>query len=613
MLTGYFPLRPGASSGLSVDCDEEAGEAGPVLCAIEGQIDNLAALGASLDLNQRQIGPAATLAEAWRRWGLATLARLRGSFVIAAWDREQRRGAVAVDQLGTRSVYYRAHGGGVTFASEIADLLGLLDRRPGPDPAYLVHWLSFTDPPSAATPYEGVHRLAGGHLLSLRDRIYDVVSYWPTGSATPARAATEELRARAEQSVARVLPDEITSCGVLLSGGLDSTTVAALAAAEAAPANVRTYSATFPGAPSADERELIAQLADRWHLTTTMLAVRAGSAVAGSLEYLEQAQLPPTSPNLFFWSALMRRAAQDGIRVMLDGEGGDELFGAVRYLPADALRHGRLLGAYRLVGRMPGVAEASRRRRLRVLADYGVRGALPGPLRRLAAAAGWGREDAPAWLTPAARKVHRSTLDPDLWMNAPGPRWRAWLLHILRDSTGGPQLAREHVRRRSQLAGLTPRHPLLDVDVVELLLALDPELSLHPVLDRPLLRKAMADALPDAIRLRPRKSNFDAPFHQSLSRELPAIAILLAGPQTQLGEYVSLDTMRREVIERPGRSFSLGGHAWALAVWRLVTAELWLRLQVDPREPRLALERSGFPTATLDGALERPAARRQRR
>jgi asparagine synthase (glutamine-hydrolysing) len=608
MLTGYFPLRPVASSGLSVDCDQDVGEAGPVLCAMEGQVDNLAELGAPLGLNAPQTGPATMLAAAWRRWGLATLARLRGSFVIAAWDREQRRGAVAVDQLGTRSVYYRTHGGGVTFASEISDLLNLLDRRPGPDPAYLVHWLSFTDPPPAATPHEGVHRLAGGQLLSLRERTYDVASYWPTGSATPARAAVEEVRVRVQQSVARVLPDEVTRGAVLLSGGLDSTTVAALAAARAAPATVSTYSATFPGAPSADESELIAQLADRWNLTTTALAVRAGSAVAGSLEYLEQAQLPPTSPNLFFWMPLMRRAAQDGVRVMLDGEGGDELFGAVRYLPADALRRGRLVEAYRLVTRMPGVTEASRRRLLRVLADYGVRGALPGPLRRLAATVGWGREDTPFWLAPAARKVHRSTLDPDRWMNPGGPRWRAWLLHVLRDSTGGPQLAREHVRRRSQLAGLTPRHPMLDVDTVELMLALDPELSLDPVLDRPLLRQAMADMLPDAIRLRPRKSSFDAPFHQSLLRELPAIAALLAGPRSQLGEYVDLATLRREVIERPGRSFSLGGHAWSLAIWRLVTAELWLRLQVDPQEPRLALERAGFPAATLDAALERPAA-----
>ncbi len=326
--------------------------------------------------------------------------------------------------------------------------------------------------------------------------------------------------------------------------------------------------------------------------------MRRGSSVGGSIEFLEHTQLPPTSPNLFFWQPMLRQAADEGIRVMLDGEAGDELFGAPRYLPADRLRHGRALAAYRLINQLPGAAAApSRRQVLRVAAEFALRGALPHPIRDLASTGGWGRGETPLWLAPGAAALHSASVDPDAWMRRGGPRWRAWLLHVLRDSTGGPQLVRDHVRQRAAMAGLTARHPMLDVDLVEFMLSVDPEMSFDPHRDRPLLRDAMAGVLPESIRSRPEKSSFDAPFHQSLSRELASIRALLLEGNCRLREYVDLDVVRREVLDRPGRQFSGGGQAWALAVWRLVTAELWLNLQEDSRAPRALLERCGFPEA----------------
>jgi hypothetical protein len=110
----------------------------------------------------------------------------------------------------------------------------------------------------------------------------------------------------------------------------------------------------------------------------------------------------------------------------------------------------------------------------------------------------------------------------------------------------------------------------------------------------------MSGVLPDSIRLRCTKSSFDAPFHQSLTRELAAIRALLLDRSCRVREYVDLETVRREILDRPGRQFALGGHAWALAVWRLVTAELWLNLQEDGRAPRALLARCGFPERTLE-------------
>ncbi len=301
----------------------EAVSAEGVECASAGRIHNLSELAFALDL--RRADPGLILIHAWMRWGEAMLDRLRGSFVLAVWDAPWQRGMIAVDHLGTRSLFYRSEGDTLLFASEVSDLIDLLDRRPEPDAVHLAHWLSFTDPPGGGTLYAGVHRLPGGHLIRLDGgRACAPACYWPARrGATVVRTREDtvaELRARLGQAVDRSVRSADGNSGVMLSGGLDSATVASLARLGAGRARLRAYSATFPGAPSADETALITELSERLGLESHRLAVRGGSSVAGSIEFLEHTQLPPVSPNLFFWQPLLRQAASDGIRVMLDGE-----------------------------------------------------------------------------------------------------------------------------------------------------------------------------------------------------------------------------------------------------------------------------------------------------
>lgn len=588
---------------LVLDGFDRTNHDGGMMCALDGQLDNLGELAEQLGSPAGDV--TAVLAAAWGAWGESMVERLRGPFVAAVWDGSVNRGMIAVDQLGMRSLFHCRHGGGVMFADEVAGLLALLDRRPEPDSVHIAHWLSFTDPPPSGTLYAGIERVPGGSYLRLADARCTLVPYWPgptaTVNASSREEASAELRQRLERAVARTLAAGPQQSGLLLSGGLDSATVASLAAARAGRDRLRAYSATFPEAPSADESSQIGALAGRFGLLPVSLGVVRGSAVRGSIEFLERSQLPASSPNLFFWLPMLRRAAGEGVRIMLDGEGGDELFAAARYLAADRLRRGHPVDAYRLIMALPGAgAGAPLRRVLPVVGEYAIRGALPDPVRRLCAQLGWGRADTPFWLEHRTARLHRATADPDRWMAAPGPRWRAWLLHTIRDSTGGPQLARDHVRQRTQMASLVDRHPLLDVDVVELVLATDPELACDPFLDRPLLREAMRGALPDSVRLRAEKTSFDAPFQQSLTRELAPISRLLCDPQSELRAYVDMAAVRSEVLGRPGTRFALGGQAWALALWRLVTAELWLRLQRDALAPQTALERCGFPVASLE-------------
>jgi asparagine synthase (glutamine-hydrolysing) len=124
-------------------------------------------------------------------------------------------------------------------------------------------------------------------------------------------------------------------------------------------------------------------------------------------------------------------------------------------------------------------------------------------------------------------------------------------------------------------AGLAVAHPMLDdVDLVEFVLSLPPEIAFDPHLSRPLLREAMAGLMPDSIRLRPTKSYFDELFHRTLNEtDWPSIRGLLASSDAAIAEYVDPAGIRT-LLDRPAER-RRGATAWT--IWRLFGAECWLR------------------------------------
>ncbi len=158
----------------------------------------------------------------------------------------------------------------------------------------------------------------------------------------------------------------------------------------------------FPDHPDTDERGLIEATARYTGLSVELISFDDRSSIlAPALEHIARWSLPPVTPNLFVWRPLMASARGHGVDVMLDGEGGDELFGWAPFLFADLLRSGRLLAAWRLTRRIPEVgAEADARLRLRAIRKYGAAPLLPSAVKRWRAR---GREaSAPGSLLAAA-------------------------------------------------------------------------------------------------------------------------------------------------------------------------------------------------------------------
>jgi asparagine synthase (glutamine-hydrolysing) len=578
-----FALAWEASSAAAFD------PAARTICVMDGQLYDLDALARTLGADGGA-GPERVVAAGYERWGTEVLDRLRGRFALVLWDRKRRSGLVAVDALGAGGLFLHEAEGTLRFASELSVLLRALPSRPGPDQTEVARWLARGTLHPGRTLYAGVRRLPGGSYVELtgsgrvRERRYWAPRYSPPTGLSHAEAV-EAVREGTEAAVRRRMPAE-GPAGVLLSGGLDSSSVAAFAAASGG--EVRAYSLFFPGRPSMDESAFVRTVTANLGVPLTALNVSGGSMLAASLEYLRAWQEPSASPNLVLHRPLLDRVAGDGVNVLLDGQGGDELFGCVSSLLADRLRRGRLRSALSLARRLPGVGPAPSRRVLwNVVRRYGLPEAVPGYARGLARTLRGTQSPAPAWLTPSVS----SALSDDKLAggNGDGPRWWAELSASL---TTGRERAGAHdfLRHKNALAGLEGAHPYFDdLELVELALGLPPELAFDPELDRPLLRAATAGLVPDAVRLRRSKSYFDELFRETLAGpDLPTLTRLLAAPDAEVNAYVRPEVVREWLLRRAATG---GTGDWAWPLWRLATTECWLRSQAEPSfADRLAAE-----------------------
>ncbi len=554
-----------------------------VLCLLDGNLDNAGEIRAELGAEPHPGSAEELLAGAFRRWGRGLPQRMRGNFVVLLWDEERGEGLIARDQLGTRPLFVHDRDGPTLFATEVRHLLALLPRRPEPDRASLAHWLAAEGCPGRGTLYGGIRRLRPASMLALGRGGVREERYWAPRFEEPLDLPPEGVATRLRGSLERATQRQMSAAGrtgVLMSGGLDSSSLAALCAAQA-PGRTYAYSSTFPDHPEVDESELIEELRRALGLPGATAAVRPGGMVASALEHLAEWQLPLLGWGDFWTLPLARAARADGVGTMLDGTGGDELFGPFSYLLADRLRGGHPLQALALAYELPGGgAHVPRRQVATVIRSLALAGALPHRLHRPIERA-FARREAPSWLLGRTAGDLARTGDSIAWKRLDGPRWWAYTAHGVAHQIEAAGVF-ENQRRWAARVGLEVRMPLLDLDLVELALRQPPRATFDRRFSRPLLRSSMAGLLPDAVRLRPAKAWFDSLIVDCLAGpDADAVRGLLADPKAELGAYVDLAAMRAELLDtdRRRRGDPLG---WMSQVWRLVTAELWLQAQASP-------------------------------
>jgi asparagine synthase (glutamine-hydrolysing) len=518
----------------------------------------------------------AAFAGALAELGEAACELLSGRFVLVALDRDRTRCLVTRDRLGAQPLVYARAADGVLFAAHERDLLDPLTRTPGPDRLALLQWIENGLTPLGHTLYEGMQRLPAGHRLILGERHARAERWWglryggvERGNAT---ALAEHLREVAFAAVSRAAAGSRRPA-VKLSGGLDSACVAAgLAADEFADGRALAIAGTFSAYPEADERELIEATARHTHLPLELIAFDADSSMlAPALAHIARWRLPPTTSNLFLWQPVMARARELGVDLMLDGEGGDELFGLAPYLIADMLRAGRLHTAWSLTGAIPGVGlHPDRRIRRRALRRYGLSPLVPIAVQRR-------RESrraasSPSIVPPADAQALVELRVAGRENRRDGPLWWRLQAESLIDTHDLFDLG-AHFRREAADEDVERRHPFLyDLQLTEVALRLPPRAQFDPVRDRLLLREGLKGLIPEAVRTRHVKSHFTALVLAGIRADESGLIEPLRRPDAPVRAYVAQEALDSKIGVAPDERSMLG----AGAMWRVAIANRWL-------------------------------------
>jgi asparagine synthase (glutamine-hydrolysing) len=514
----------------------------------------------------------------YQRYGLEFPRHLRGMFAVALWDSRARRLVLARDRYGIKPLYYRLTGDVLEFASEVRALPhGEIDLDA------LEAFLAFNSIPAPYCIFRDVRKLPPGYLLVWEEDGAVTLDRYARPAPAPVDGLrgddeaelAEELRARLRDSVRAHLLSDVP-VGVLLSGGVDSSCLAALAAQETSEA-LHTFTIGFTER-SFDERSDARRVARRYATNHHELLVRPDPQLL--LRALADAFDEPFADSSALPTYLVSELAAGHVKVALSGEGGDELFGGYYTYAADLLADrvaplAQLLRPF--VERLPS---SSGKASFDFKAKRFVRAVHLPPLERHH---GWKEifsADARAELTG-----QRSDFDPvDLYRERYRETDGADELARLQDVDFGIYLVDDllvKTDRASMAHSLEARVPFLDPVVTNFAFMLPARQKVRLLSKKVLLRKAVEPLLPREV-VHGRKRGFSIPAAAWLRRDLVPFARATLSPET----------LRRQGFFQPETATRLldehiaGAEDRSRQLWGLLAFTLWYERHVE-REPPL--------------------------
>ena len=546
---------------------------GALEIVLNGELYNYRELRAQLEAlghRFRSASDTEVLLQSYLEWGTECLQHLNGMFAFAIHDARSNRLFLARDRAGEKPLFYHHARSRITFASELKALLADDTVPRTLDPAALDHYLAYGYVPGDLCLLAGIRKLPPAHALSY-DITGDALSVWRywslpepyDGSGVNVDDAVIELDALLEDAVRLQLVADVP-VGILLSGGIDSSLVTAMAS-RVSRQPVRTFTIALPGQGVYDEGPHARLIAS--HFGTRHTELVAEPATVELLPELARQYDEPIGDSSMVPTYLVSRLVRQNCTVALGGDGGDELFGGY-------MHHSAVQERARLRRFLPGhvkqlVASAAR--------------VLPAGMRGRAFLRSLGMPDDEAWVNammhfdlPSRRQIAPLTrvlvgAPPESYRLLAGGSGRTLLQKMTRAdfATYLPEDILVKVDRASMLASLELRAPFLDYRIIDFAFGRVPDNLRATTTDRKILLKLLARRLlPQSFDTR-RKQGFSLPLHTWFKGEWGSFVadVLRSAPPT-------LYDPRAIAVLLNARSRGFGN---AQKLFNLAILELWRR------------------------------------
>ena len=520
----------------------------------------------------------------YESWGDEVISRLNGQFAVALWDGPRRRLLAARDRAGEKPLYYYEGSQGIVFASEIKSLLTRADVPRELDLEALDLFLTYEFVFAPRTIFRGVKKLPPAHLMTVEDGRVTTRPYWSVPAEVDTDRREDEWVEALRETLGRAVRSQMMSdvpLGAFLSGGIDSSTVVAFMS-EASARPVKTFSIGFSEA-SYDERSYARDVAGLFATehVEEVLAPNVAELFDRLVVHLDE----PFADVSLFPTFLVSQVAARDVKVVLSGDGADELFAGYDWYLADRLARG--------LTRFPGRAS------LAVLASIADRlpptekkkGMVNKAKRFLSGATADPGLEHYRWLTHLAaeekRRLYTASVNEALSTSDATARVRELLGELGNQDVLNRQLFTDFklfladdilvkVDRMSMATSLEARAPFLDQHVMELAFRMPCRFKLRGTTRKHILKKAMKGILPDSILGR-RKEGFSIPLKNWLKAEL----------QPLMHELLSEERIRRrglfqwEEVDRRVQEHLSGIENHAHQLFPLMVFERWAQEFLD--------------------------------
>jgi asparagine synthase (glutamine-hydrolysing) len=525
-----------------------------------------------------------TIVHLYEEYGKRLVDHLRGMFGFALWDERKRQLLLARDRVGIKPLYYAEAGGRILFASELKSILQLPEVERNLSWSAVSHLFTFLSTPPTEAIIDGVRKLEPGHLLTATPGHAPVIeSYWDLEFAADYGRESgyfvDRVRELLDESVRLHMVSDVP-VGAFLSGGIDSSAIVGTAAPLTA-APLKTFSIGFKESDynELDHARLVAKEFQTDHHELTL-----GPDALGELEDLAWHLDEPFGDSSAIPTYMVSKLASQSVKVVLSGDGGDELFaGYDKYLVEERERGYTPLPALArsVLGKIGRTMPNGMRGR-----NYLRHRSLAGAERYLDSCTLFRRDDLKRLFRPDAFELL-----------APYEPWRPkvacmelgngnWLTGLQRLDVKNylPLDILTKVDRMSMAHSIETRVPLLDHKLVEFAATIPPEMNLRDGTTKYVLKQAMRGILPDGIIDRP-KHGFAVPLGYWFRGKLGAyVRDLLLGESARRrglfnGSYIESLVAQHE----RGRNLDL-------QLWTLISFELWARVFQDRGAKRQACE-----------------------